>query len=336
MKKIITVTGEIPLSACRMVLSHEHLFIDLTNQKAAGALVRPLLKSDHDKLMCDPYCMQDNLLINNFRLAVNECRMLLESNCNTVVDCSTTEIGRDPEKLHRLALETGMNIVMGCGYYTQDTHPAYFARMSETEAAEKLISEVVNGINGIRPGVIGEIGTSAELLKDEKKALLAAAKAHQASGLAVQVHIYPWSTNGLPAAQILLDNGVRADKIVICHSDVEPQWDYIRTLLKLGVWVELDNFGKEFTPADGGFASGKFIKDAERAKLAAEIIDAGYGKQLLLTNDICLKCMLTDFGGKGYRHIFDTVVPLISGYGISENYLKTEILRENPLNMLAI
>lgn len=336
MKKIITVTGEIPLPLCRMVLAHEHLFIDLTNQRAAGAELRPLSAADRPQLMSDPYCMEDNLRLDSFHFAADECEVLLRKDCNTVVDCSTAEIGRDPEKLQRLSRETGMNIVMGCAWYTADTHPEDFAAMSESEAADKLTDEVLTGINGIRPGIIGEVGTSREILPGEAKALYAAAKAHCASDLAVTVHIFPWSANGLAAADKLMANGVRPEKIVICHSDVEPQWDYIHSLLRLGVYVELDNFGKEFTPAAGGFAAGNFIRDTQRVELAARIIDAGYGKQLLLTNDICLKCMLSEFGGNGYRHIFDNIVPMLEKCGIDGNYIKTEILRNNPLNMLAI
>ena len=336
MKKIITVNGAVPVSDCHMVLSHEHLFIDLTNQKAAGASVRPLLKSDREKLMHDPYCMADNLLIDDFCVAEKECAALLPSGCDTVVDCSTNEIGRNPQRLQELAKKTNMKIVMGCGCYTADTHSGKFISLSESEAAEQLVAEVTEGINGILPGVIGEIGTSKEILPSEKKALIAAAEAHKASNLAIQIHIYPWSTNGLQAMQILLERGVAPQKIVICHSDVQPQWDYIHELLKSGVYVELDNFGKEFTPEKGNFADGNFAKDSERAALAVKIIEKGFGSQLLLTNDICLKCMLAQFGGAGYGHIFNNIVPMIEKYGISREYLYNKILRENPLNMLAV
>lgn len=335
MKKIITVNGALPISECRMVLPHEHFFIDLTNQKAAGASLRPLQKSDHAQMMIDPYSMQDNLLMDDFQTAVNECLPLLEYGCNTAVDCTTPEISRNPEKLRALALKTNLNIVMGCGYYTADTHFEKFAAMSAEEACEDLTSQVINGENGIFPGIIGEIGTSKEILPDEEKALIAAAAAHCASNLAIQVHIYPWSNNGLKALDILTSHGVSPAKIVICHSDVEPCWDYIKSLLAAGVYVELDNFGKEFTPASDNFAGGNFIKDTERAELAAKIIDEGFGSQLLLANDICLKCMLSQFGGQGYTHIFENILPMIEKCGIDGNYLKNTVMRENPLNMLA-
>ena len=333
---IQTVNGIIADNDCKMVLSHEHLFIDLSNQAAPEASLHPVTAADRAQLMCDPYAIKDNLLINDFAAAKKECEALVSAGCNLVVDCTTSEIGRNPALLKQLSDTSGINIVMGCGFYTGDTHTEAFNSVSVDEAVENLLAEITGGVNGIKPGVIGEIGTSAEILPGEYKALQIAAKAHLASGLAVQIHIYPWSQNGLEAAGILLKSGVAPEKIVICHSDVELNTEYIFKLLKLGVYVEFDNFGKEFTPAEGGFSAGRFALDKERCRVAAEIIRQNYGGQLLLTNDICLKCMLAEFGGAGYRHIFDNIVPMLTDEGVEKEYIQEIILRQNPLKMLAL
>ncbi len=317
-----------------MVLSHEHLFIDLRHQAPADALERPLTAADRPALMCDPYMLRDNLVLDDFAAAAEECRMLAEKGCDTVVDCSTNEIGRDPAKLADLSRRTGTKIVMGCGNYTGDTHSGEFRAGDEGMLAEKLISEIDSGIGGVRPGIIGEIGTSREILPSERKALRIAGRAQKHSGLAVQVHIYPWSTNGLDALRELETLGVAPDRIVICHSDVTPDRRYIRELLTAGVYVQLDNFGKEFTPRAGGFAAGAFARDTERAELAAWIIDSGFGDQLLLTNDVCLKCMLKSRGGAGYCHIFADIVPMIAALGVPEEYIERHILHDNPVAML--
>ena len=334
MASIQTVTGAVDASACGMLLSHEHLFIDLRNQAAPGALERPVTPGDRPALMQDPYAMRDNLSVDDFEGAVAECAELKACGCDTVIDCTTAQIGRDARRLKRLAEATGMKIVMGCGYYTGDTHDNAFLNMSADEAAEAILHDCTEGVcDGIRAGVIGEIGTSREILPSERKALVAAAKAHAKCGLAVQVHIYPWCSNGLEATDILVQNGVSPERIVICHSDVEPNRDYILALLKRGVYVELDNFGKEFTPAPGGFAAGRFIPDADRVELAAWIIRSGYERQLLLTNDICLKCLLRKHGGPGYRHIFADILPMLVAKGFPKELVTELILRENPLRM---
>lgn len=336
MKTIQTVRGPILRQQCSMVLSHEHLFIDLTNQTDANAPERPLRPDDHQALMCNPYQLKDNLRLDSYDEALNECQRLLAAGCNTVVDCTTDEIGRNPALLRRLSEESGMNIIMGCGNYTGDTHQAKFLNASLEEAAEHLLHEIRNGIDGIRPGVIGEIGTSKDILPSELKALRVAAKVQTQTRLPIQVHIYPWCQNGLEVIRVLSQEGVPPESIVICHSDVALDEEYIFAMLKQGVWVQMDNFGKEFTPEGNGFAAGRFAKDSERVCLAAKIIRGGFGKQLLLTNDICLKCMLHGYGGQGYDHIFNDIIPLLVQHGEDEAYLKEIILRENPLRLLEV
>ena len=337
MKNILTVNGPVNVNDCQMVLSHEHVFIDLTNQAAASAVSDKISISDRDTLLNDPYCMKDNLLLDNMETAVAEGKSLLALGCNTIVDCTTGEIGRDPVLLKKFADASGLHVVTGCGWYTGDTHSRETLEKSTDQLAEELLDEVVNGIGdtGIRPGVIGEIGTSKTILPQEWKALEAAAKVQKKCDLALQVHIYPWSTNGLAVADFLQALGVAPGRIVICHPDIAPDYGYITALFKRGVWVEMDNFGKEFTPESNGFAGGNFASDKVRAEIAAQIIRDGFGGQLLLTNDICLKCMLNQYGGRGYSHVFADILPMIVEKGIPEEYLKSQIMHRNPLVMLA-
>ncbi len=329
------MTGAVDTAQCSLVLAHEHFFIDLRGQAAARAATRKIRDTDRPALMVDPYFLQDNLQLDDLETAAEECVRLNAAGCNTVVDCSTSEIGRDPERLRALAVRTHMNIVMGCGHYTGDTHGEDFRRATEAEAAAQLRAEIQTGIRGIRPGIIGEIGTSRDLQAGEIKALRVAAEVQKETNLALQIHIYPWSQNGLKVLDLLFAQGVDPRRIVICHSDVAPDREYIFALLRRGVYVEFDNFGKEFTPPAGGFADGRFAPDSERVRLGAEIIHAGWGTQLLLTNDLCLKCMLTRFGGRGYAHIFEDIVPAFAEYGIETEFLREVILHRNPLAMLS-
>lgn len=336
MSEIVTVCGTMDAGNCGMILSHEHMFIDLRNQALPEAKGCRISDQSRAKILQNPYCSEDNLVLDDIHLASKEAELLIKNGCRTVVDCTPDDIGRDPLLLKLLSEKTGLNIVMGCGWYTEDTHSHDFSSKSAEFLAEELISEIRNGVGntGIRPGVIGEIGTSKEVSSAEWKAIRASAIAQKETGLALQVHIYPWSNNGIAVAQRLMDLNVAPERIVICHSDVCPDWRYIRELLDSGVYVQLDNFGKEFTPGKGNFSGGNFATDEERALLAAEIIQEGFGDQLLLTNDICLKCMTVQYGGEGYSHIFKNIIPMISANGISLKYLRETIMRQNPLRML--
>ena len=329
------VNGAIPAADVEMILPHEHFFIDLSNQ-ANHAESRPVTPADRMKLMHDPYCMTDNLLLDDLDAAVAECNELAAMNCNLVVDCSNSCCGQDGEKLQALSQAGNINIVAGCGLYTADTHPGWVKDAPVEEITEFLMQEITCGIapNGCRPGIIGEIGTSKTVLPAERKALQAAFRACKATNLAVMVHIYPWADNGLEVLETMRDNQVAPDRVVICHSDVTPDKDYIWEVLKQGAFIEFDNFGKEFTCEPGGFADGSFIKDTQRVKLAAGILKSSYASQLLITNDICLKCMLRSRGGEGYTHILRNIVPMLAQEGFDIEEIKQRLLHDNPLRML--
>ena len=329
------VNGVAAAEDVKLVLSHEHFFIDLSNQ-GSNAEKRKVTPADRSKLMHDPYCMIDNLLLDDLSAAVDECCELMAMDCNLAVDCSNSCCGQDIAALQELSRRSRINIVAGCGLYTADTHPDWVESSPVELVTEKLLEEIENGIGntGCLPGIIGEIGTGKTILPAERKALQAAFAACSKSNLAVMVHIYPWADNGLEVLKMARTAGVAPDRVVICHSDVTPNENYIMELLKQGAFVEFDNFGKEFTCEPGGFADGSFAKDTQRVKLTADILRSKYASQLLITNDICLKCMLRSRGGEGYGHIFRNIVPMIAAAGFDIEEVKQILLHNNPLRML--
>ena len=169
-----------------------------------------------------------------------------------------------------------------------------------------------------------------------KKNLIASAIAFKKTGAPVYVHTYPWGRGGLQAARILIEHGVDPAKIVICHLDVEPDIELMKEVLSTGVFLEFDDFGKEFCiePADRGFAGGFFIRDIERVRLVRKMIEWGFGSQILLTTDICLKMLLRAYGGWGYGHILKNIVPLMKFEGIDEEQIRL-VIEENPKRLLS-
>ncbi len=253
------------------------------------------------------------------------------------MDCTSRGIGRRPAALLDIARRTGLNVIAGCGHYTQDTHPAELAEWPPERIADETVRELTDGIDGtgIRAGVIGEIGTGSPIHPDEAKVLRAAAIAWQQAPVAVYVHTFPWGGEGLRAARILIDGGIDPARVVICHGDVELDLAYLRRLCELGVCVEFDNFGKEFEPepVEGGFAGGAFASDAERVRAIVELLDAGHESRLLVTNDICLKGMLHAYGGRGYDHVLTGVVPALRAAGATQHTIDA-FLVDNPRRLL--
>lgn len=342
---VMTVLGPISSESLGITLSHEHLFIDLRNQftefedeEKRRISREKLCMNNLGVVRRNPYAIKDNLILDNLELSVEEANVFKALGGSTIVDCTSIGIYRNPGKLYELARRTGLHIIAGSGYYTHDTHPAEMDEWSLQKIADEIISDLTMGIDetGIKAGVIGEIGTSDAIHPNEKKNLLAAALAFRKTEAAIYVHTYPWSRAGLEAVDILVKD-VDPAKIVICHIDVEINLEYIRALLERGVFVEFDNFGKEFyiDPADRGFAGGMFARDIDRVRAIKKLLDWGYEKQILVTNDICLKCMLHYYGGWGYDHILRNVVPMMLDEGIRRETIDT-FLGENPRHLLSV
>ena len=339
---IKTVTGVIDRKGLGITATHEHVLLDLT--AFYQALPVPGIDDPATQKMemwnlgilsRDCYALKDNLLLADEDVAADELMFFKNAGGNTIVDASLPGIGRNPKALRRIAEKTGLNIIMGTGFYVGETHPKALDSMTDEAIGDLMVGELTEGVDGICAGYIGEIGISEIFDDKERRVLRAAAIAHKKTGAAINVHINPWTTNGIEAADILLSAGVAPDKICISHVDVENREDYIYALLQKGVYVEFDNFGKEYyirrEVRNSGY--GLFVHDTERVTLLKNLIDSGFVNQLLLACDVCLKNLLHKYGGWGYDHVLSNIVPMMEDEGITQEQILT-MLQKNPADWL--
>lgn len=339
---IKSVLGEVTREQLGVIAPHEHVLLDLTafyQELPVPGIEDPASQKvemwNLGILSRDCYALKDNLLLTDEEIAVKELTFFKNAGGNTVVDASLPGIGRNPRGLARISEKTGLNIIMGTGFYVGETHPEALSAMSEAEIGGLMVKELTEGIDGICAGYIGEIGISEIFDDKERRVLRAAAIAHKQTGAAINVHINPWTVNGIEAADILLNAGVCPDSICISHVDVENREDYILTLLKKGVYVEFDNFGKEYyirrEVRNSGY--GCFVHDTQRVSLVKKLIDMGYLHQILLTCDLCLKNLLHCYGGWGYDHVLTNIVPMMEDEGIATEQIQTMLIK-NPADWL--
>lgn len=172
----------------------------------------------------------------------------------------------------------------------------------------RLLHQLGEGIDdtGVRPGIIGEIGTSETLFDCERSILRAAARAGAATGTAVNVHCHPPELEVvIEIVDLLTGEGLDPTRIYLSHLDEIVNLDYHTALLDRGVVIGFDSFGQ-----DGYFSpSWKSLSDLEKMTTTARLIDAGFGDQLVLAQDIGKKHYLRAFGGMGYDHVLSRVVP---------------------------
>jgi phosphotriesterase-related protein len=253
----------------------------------------------------------------------------------TIVDATTLGIGRDPLGLARIARATGLNIVMGAGYYVDAAHPKSMDGMAESDLAEQMIEELTRGIgdSGVKAGVIGEIGCTWPLTSNERKVLRAAACAQRETGAAILIH--PGRDEHAPREilDILAEAGADIGRTIMGHLDrTIVDVDVLMEVARSGCYLEYDLFGNE--DSHYPLSDIDMPSDAQRMGFIQRLVEEGYSEKIVVAHDICTKHRLVRYGGHGYGHILANVVPRMRSKDFSEESIYS-IIVENPARVLA-
>jgi len=246
----------------------------------------------------------------------------------TLVDVTPIGIGRDLPRLARLSQATGLHIVAGAGWYRQAYYPAEarIDRRSVDDLADEIVQEFIDG--PVRPGIIGEIGTDKPwVTAQEERVFRAAARAALRTGASVTTHAVQ-SDVGLAQLTILEDEGLDPARIVIGHCDSHPRIEHWREIVRRGAHVEADFLGMSFTPLERA-------GEPKVVELISTLLNEGFEKQILLSQDVCHDSQLTSYGGNGYTYLQKSFLPNLASAGVNEATIKT-ITVENPARLLTL
>lgn len=185
--------------------------------------------------------------------------------------------------------------------------------------------DILEGIDdtGVKAGVIGEVASGEPQMRpSEKNVLTAAAMAGKKTGVAVTTHC---QLGKLAQEQIEIfeQQGMDLTRVVLGHLDLANDRDYYEKILKTGVNIGFDTIGKT-----------AYLSDEQRADNLLWLIERGWEKQIVLSQDISRKSYLSR-GGKysGYMTVMKDFVPLLRARGIKQETLN-RFLIENPARIL--
>lgn len=246
----------------------------------------------------------------------------------TLVDVTPIGIGRDLARLARLSQATGLHIVAGAGWYRQAYYPAEarIDRRSIDDLADEIVQEFVEG--PVRPGIIGEIGTDKPwVTAQEERVFRAAARAALRTGASVTTHAVQ-SDVGLAQLAILEDEGLDPARIAIGHCDSHPRIEHWREIVRRGAHVEADFLGMSFTPLERA-------GEPKVVELISTLLNEGFEKQILLSQDVCHDSQLASYGGNGYTYLQKSFLPRLVAAGVNAATIKT-ITVENPARLLTL
>ena len=340
--KIQTVLGPIDPGDLGTTLTHEHLLIDLSTLfgPPAEATARelyhaPLTQETLGRLRYYHAANAENQRLLDVDTAIDEASLYKQYGGVSMVDATSIGIARDPVGLARISRAAGINVIMGAAFYVGDAHPAYVRERSETELAEQIVRDVVEGVDGtgIRSGIIGEVGCSWPLMPGERKVLRAAAAAQRTTGAPILIHPGRGEESPLQIIEVLADAGADLERTIIGHLDRTVfERETLLRIGEAGCYFEWDLFGSESTyyrlnPAISHPNDGKKLSDI------AWLITEEYGKKIVIAHDICSKHRLLKYGGHGYFYILAQIVPIMRQRGFSEESIQ-DILVNNPASIL--
>src|SRR6266498_2241058 len=303
--KIRTVLGDIASSTLGRTTSHEHLLWNVP----------------------EPYSGEDSDLgFDSVPAALVELRYFKEAGGDALVEMTAAEIGRSPFELRQLSESAEVHVIATTGHHKDKFSATFLDGKSVKEIASSIIADITEGMNGtdIKAGVIKAATSENKATTMERCVIEAVGLAHQATRAPVSTHTEA-GTFAFEQAQLLIQAGVPAERMLIGHLDRNLLRETYFAMANLGVYLGFDQIGK-----------AKYWADSERVTVIKELISAGFVQQIMLSGDTARKSSWHSYNPRvnGIAHLLRDFVPLLQEAGISEADLHT-MLVANTANFLA-
>jgi predicted metal-dependent phosphotriesterase family hydrolase len=279
MSLVRTVTGDITPESLGITYSHEHLIASPPEWKA---------KQDPD------------LVIRDFDKAIEEVQMFKALGGQSLYEASAYDYGRDVRALHKIAQQTGIQIIATAGFNKGLWFDAMIADWSREELERHIVREVKEGIDGttIRGGIV-KFGSGYNHISElEELVIRAAAYAHRTTGAPLHGHTES-GTMGLEQLEILREEGVDLSHVGITHvsRNLDP-W-YLRKMAQTGAFLCFD-----------GLSKVKYGPESQRIEAIIRLCQLGYTDQILIGGDLARKGDLYAYTrGPGLKYILGTWIP---------------------------
>jgi phosphotriesterase-related protein len=338
-----TVLGPVAAEAMGITLPHEHLLIDFevmfkepVTGSERGLARQPVGLANLGWVRQHFSSNLDNLQLLDETVARDEALLFKHAGGQTLVDPTNRGLARDPLALARIARGTGLNIIMGSGYYVAAAHPPDMDARTVDGIAQEIVADLTVGVgdSGVRAGFIGEIGTTWPWTDNEKKVVRAAVAAQRETGAALMIHPGRHERLPLQIVELVRKEGGDLERTIMCHIErtiADPA--VLLELAATGVRLEYDLFGLEtsYYPYNPAF---DMPNDGERMRQILFLIERGHLAQILMSHDIAYKHCLTRWGGYGYHHLLVNVIPRLRAKGADDKVIQT-LLIDNPRRAFA-
>ena len=261
MSKINTVLGPINTDALGFTLMHEHVV-----SSAAG------MSQIYPEFL-------DSVFMAN---AVERLIKIKKDGIDTIVDATTTDLGRDVSALAHLSRLSGVNLIACTGWWLRE--PFFLSVASADQIAKIFIREIEVGIAGtnIKAGIIKAGSENPGVTEWQVIILRAVARAHLHTNVPIMLHSNSPSQIGRQQLAVLQEEGVDLSRVKVDHSNDTTDVGYLSWLLEQGCYLGMDRY------------PGRGVSPLDRNKTMKALIDAGYTDRILPSHDWTLARIMGD------------------------------------------
>ena len=319
MSHIQTVRGPIPPDQLGVTQTHEHLWCN-----------QALCRTRDRWRPANPRAL---MILDELDVAIEELKEVRALGGGAIVEATVGGWGRDVAKLRELSETTGLHVIACGGYYVEACHPVWAKDLDVDALAQVLVREATEGADGteITIGILKSAISRPVIEGEEERCARAVARAQLRTGLTITTHTsgnirfeIEGGNIGMQHLDLFEAEGVDPSRVIVGHTDENADIRFLEALCRRGAYVQFDVIGKQH-----------WMLDETRAELAANLIQRGFGQQLLLGSDRARKTELLKYGGSGYRHLLRTFVPMLRSAGLDEAMIRM-LLVENPARALQV
>lgn len=304
---IRTVGGDLAAELAGPTYLHEHLIID--SPLVAGTMPHIHLHSADE--------------------AVREVHTCVAAGVRTMVDAMPAAAGRDPERLARVSVRTGMRVVAATGLHTDRYYEdvAWTREESPEQLADRFVADIEEGMDrhdylqadvvrtDVKAGIVKVASLVEELSERDHRLFEAAAITAAATGAPILTHT-EGGRGGLQQIEKLTASGVAPGRIALSHTDKIADEGYHRAMLETGALLCYD----------------QGLRDPEAAfALVESALIGGYGDQLLLGTDGARRSLWATLGGSpGLASLYTSALDRLGPEIVSRLFVA------NPARYLAL
>ncbi|MFT4089019.1 MAG: phosphotriesterase-related protein [Gordonia sp. (in: high G+C Gram-positive bacteria)] len=304
MTTINTVTGPVPASALGRVLVNEQVFS--VNEDFR---INYLPEWDDDAEVARAVHLLDELK---------------ESGIDTLVDVSVLGLGRNIERVKRVAEQTELKIIASTGLFTYNDLPYQFHYTGPglgfnvpEPMADLFIRDLTVGIanTGVKATMLVCVIEAEGLTDGVERVMRAVGMAGVATGAPIMVHTNPHTQSGLIAQRVLAEEGVDLSNVLLSHSGDTADVDYLMRAADAGSVLGMDRFGLDV-----------LLPHDDRVATVVELAERGYADRMALSQGASSFSDWFDPGKRAevvpdwtYFEVSRRVVPELLSHGVSEH-----------------